>query len=228
MKLQTNVIRIAVLAAASIGLAALAAWAGWMSVGAATPVAGAASASVVPAVMVSAEAPGAVQAGAPPAEESGEAVCGGCEHHRHRHGHHGDGEHNCPNCPHDGEGQHHRHGHGNCANCPYHETGEAGQNAPTAAAPTAAEGAGVEARPVQLASAEVAVQAADDVAAKRVPVVDADKCVGCGKCVKIAPKVFRLNPQTEKAEVVNPNGAPASVIQKAIEHCPTGAVKWSK
>lgn len=227
MNLKTNGVRIAVLAAAALGLAILAAWAGWTSVSAARPAAGDWDAvNVVPAVMVSADEPTDTQATAPGVEQQGETVCGACERHRHRHGHHGECEHNCPNCPHDGQGEH-RHGHG-CANCPYHHGSGVSGSESASTQPSAAHEAQTGSDPVRLASARVVVSATDESAVKRVPVIDADKCAGCGKCVKIAPKVFRLNPRTEKAEVVNPYGAPASVIQKAIEHCPTGALEWSK
>ncbi|MCD6350982.1 MAG: ferredoxin [Armatimonadetes bacterium] len=56
--------------------------------------------------------------------------------------------------------------------------------------------------------------------------VDADKCVGCGKCVRIAPDVYQLDPVTGKAKVVNPQGADKETIQRTIDNCPVGAIEW--
>ena len=51
-----------------------------------------------------------------------------------------------------------------------------------------------------------------------------DKCVGCRRCVKIAPHTFKLDPDTEKAKVVNPEGDPPATINEAIRSCPTEAI----
>ena len=42
---------------------------------------------------------------------------------------------------------------------------------------------------------------------KRV-VIDEEECIGCGTCEEICPEVFKLNPDTEKAEVIKPEGGP--------------------
>ncbi len=56
------------------------------------------------------------------------------------------------------------------------------------------------------------------------PQINADKCTGCGKCAKIAPKTFALNRATEKAYVKNPKGDPEPIIRKAARACPAKAI----
>ena len=55
------------------------------------------------------------------------------------------------------------------------------------------------------------------------PYVDQDKCIGCGKCVRVAPDAFEMNTQTKKAEIKP--GAPAASVCKGAKACPVGAVK---
>lgn len=62
----------------------------------------------------------------------------------------------------------------------------------------------------------------------QVPVVDESKCVGCGKCVRIAPGVFQIDAKTGKAKVVDPDGADRHTIQRAIDNCPFDALSWSR
>ncbi|HCU38661.1 MAG TPA: hypothetical protein DGT21_25570 [Armatimonadetes bacterium] len=52
--------------------------------------------------------------------------------------------------------------------------------------------------------------------------VDASKCIGCAKCVRVAPDAFKMNPSTNKAEVKP--GAPAAAVEKGAKACPVGAV----
>jgi ferredoxin len=55
-------------------------------------------------------------------------------------------------------------------------------------------------------------------------VVDPKLCLGCGTCVALAPKSFRLNKEG-KAEVLEPPGDDEKTIKEAIESCPTAAIK---
>lgn len=57
------------------------------------------------------------------------------------------------------------------------------------------------------------------------PVVDQDVCQGHGICVGLAPDVFEMNDEG-KSEVVDPEGASESDIQKAIDNCPVDAISW--
>jgi ferredoxin len=54
--------------------------------------------------------------------------------------------------------------------------------------------------------------------------VDKEKCIGCGLCVSIAEKAFKLSDEG-KAEVLAIEEEEAKV-QEAIDSCPVGAIKW--
>ena len=53
--------------------------------------------------------------------------------------------------------------------------------------------------------------------------VDQDKCIGCGTCSALVPKVFKLD-DDGKAEVVDPQGDSQEEIEKAIDSCPVGVI----
>jgi ferredoxin len=59
----------------------------------------------------------------------------------------------------------------------------------------------------------------------RVLKVDSDKCIGCGTCVALCPKVFALN-KDGKSEVIDQVGDSEENIQSAIDACPVGAISW--
>ena len=67
----------------------------------------------------------------------------------------------------------------------------------------------------------------------KIPVVDKEKCIGCGTCTVLAPKTFRLG-KDGKAEVINPpadeeekiSKLVSAEIKEAIDSCPTSAIKW--
>jgi ferredoxin len=63
--------------------------------------------------------------------------------------------------------------------------------------------------------------------AKRV-IIDQDECIGCGSCEEICQEVFKLNEETEKAEVIKPEGGPEDLIQEAIESCPVECIYWEE
>jgi ferredoxin len=56
--------------------------------------------------------------------------------------------------------------------------------------------------------------------------IDEDECIGCGSCEEICPEVFKLNEETEKAEVIKPEGGPEDLIQEAIDTCPVSCIHW--
>jgi ferredoxin len=58
--------------------------------------------------------------------------------------------------------------------------------------------------------------------------IDEDECIGCGSCEEICPEVFRLNEETEKAEVAKPKGGPEDLIQEAIDTCPVSCIHWEE
>ena len=55
-------------------------------------------------------------------------------------------------------------------------------------------------------------------------IVDKNLCLGCGTCVVIAPKTFRLGADG-KAEVIEPAGDKEETIKEAIDSCPVNAIK---
>ena len=60
----------------------------------------------------------------------------------------------------------------------------------------------------------------------RVVVIDEEECVGCGSCEEICPEVFKLIEDTEKAEVIKPEGGPEDLIEEAMEACPSECIHW--
>lgn len=94
----------------------------------------------------------------------------------------------------------------------------------TRAAPTAsetvAEAGGCEGCPLA-GTDQCPVFAAAEAADK--PHVDAVKCIGCNKCVRVAPDAFAMDAKTGKA-YVKP-GASAASVAKGARACPVDAVK---
>ena len=54
--------------------------------------------------------------------------------------------------------------------------------------------------------------------------IDEEECIGCGTCEELCPEVFRLDTDTEKAEVIMPEGGPQDLIQEAIDSCPASCI----
>ncbi|MCD6226406.1 MAG: ferredoxin [Candidatus Aenigmarchaeota archaeon] len=52
--------------------------------------------------------------------------------------------------------------------------------------------------------------------------VDRNKCIGCGLCVSICPKVFKL--KDGKSSVVDPKATNTCDIEAAIKGCPAQAI----
>ena len=57
--------------------------------------------------------------------------------------------------------------------------------------------------------------------------VDEEKCIGCGTCVAVAPKSFKLN-DDGKSEPVEPPGDDESTLEEAVESCPVDAISLKK
>jgi len=56
------------------------------------------------------------------------------------------------------------------------------------------------------------------------PKVDKNLCIGCGACVSICPKVFKLN-KDNKSEVLKADyEANKDCIKQAIDNCPVCAI----
>ncbi|MGD2124623.1 MAG: ferredoxin [Desulfobacteraceae bacterium] len=56
--------------------------------------------------------------------------------------------------------------------------------------------------------------------------IDLDECIGCGSCQEICPEVFELNEDTEKAQVIKPEGGPEDLIEEAMGECPMSCIFW--
>lgn len=56
--------------------------------------------------------------------------------------------------------------------------------------------------------------------------IDEEECIGCGSCEEICPEVFKLNEDTDKAEVIKPEGGPEELIEEAIDTCPVDCISW--
>jgi len=54
--------------------------------------------------------------------------------------------------------------------------------------------------------------------------IDKDLCIGCGTCVSIAPKSFKLT-DDGKVEVIEPQEDDEAKIKEAIDSCPVSAIK---
>lgn len=54
--------------------------------------------------------------------------------------------------------------------------------------------------------------------------LDKDKCIGCGTCVAIAPKTFKLEADG-KAEVIEPPRDDKATIKEAVDSCPVDAIE---
>lgn len=52
--------------------------------------------------------------------------------------------------------------------------------------------------------------------------VDTAACIGCQRCVAVAPAAFRMNPQTHKAETIP--GASAAHLERGAQACPVRAI----
>ena len=58
--------------------------------------------------------------------------------------------------------------------------------------------------------------------------IDEEECIGCGTCEEICPEVFKLDEETEKAEVIKPGGSPEELIEEGIEACPVECICWEE
>ena len=54
-------------------------------------------------------------------------------------------------------------------------------------------------------------------------IVDKAMCIGCGTCVAIAPKSFKLT-EDGKVEVIDPVGDSSEAVADAAESCPVNAI----
>ena len=58
-------------------------------------------------------------------------------------------------------------------------------------------------------------------------VVNTDLCAGCGRCVMVAEKSFKMNDRGQ-SEAINPPGDDKETIQQAMDECPLMAITWEE
>ena len=56
--------------------------------------------------------------------------------------------------------------------------------------------------------------------------VNKSLCIGCGLCVSLASKTFKLGPDG-KSQAVNPPGDPGEEVKEAAASCPVSAIAIS-
>lgn len=57
--------------------------------------------------------------------------------------------------------------------------------------------------------------------------IDKNKCIGCGTCVAIAPKSFKLG-DDGKAQPIEPSGDEEKIIKEAVDSCPVQAIELAE
>lgn len=57
--------------------------------------------------------------------------------------------------------------------------------------------------------------------------VDPGKCIGCGSCVAVAAKSFKMG-DDGKSQPINPLGDDEATVQSAIDSCPVDAISWQE
>jgi ferredoxin len=58
--------------------------------------------------------------------------------------------------------------------------------------------------------------------------IDEAECIGCGSCVELCPKIFLMNEDKEKAEVIQTEGGAKECIEEAREACPVSCIHWDE
>ncbi len=61
----------------------------------------------------------------------------------------------------------------------------------------------------------------------KIPQVDQNICIGCGTCVALAVKSFKMA-DNGKSQPIDPPGDDEKTIQNAIDSCPVSAIKWGE
>jgi len=56
--------------------------------------------------------------------------------------------------------------------------------------------------------------------------IEEEECIGCGSCEEVCPEVFKLNDETDKAEIIKAEGGPEDLIEEAIGICPVECIYW--
>jgi len=59
------------------------------------------------------------------------------------------------------------------------------------------------------------------------PQVDQNACIGCGTCVAVAAKSFKMDDKG-KSIALDPAQDNETTIQNAIDSCPVNAISWKE
>lgn len=54
--------------------------------------------------------------------------------------------------------------------------------------------------------------------------IDQEKCVGCGRCVRLAPDNFAMDNVQKKAKVISQKNLESESVRQAIAGCPKDAI----
>jgi len=55
--------------------------------------------------------------------------------------------------------------------------------------------------------------------------IDNNTCIGCGSCAAICPTIFKMNQDTNKAEIINLSDCGINCnCQDTAQACPTGSI----
>lgn len=54
--------------------------------------------------------------------------------------------------------------------------------------------------------------------------VDQKKCIGCGKCARVASANFAMDQDIHKAKVISQEVTSQAVVSRAVEMCPAKAI----
>ena len=73
-----------------------------------------------------------------------------------------------------------------------------------------------------MASTDQCANCATAAADKSAAHVDSTKCIGCAKCVKVAPEAYEMDADTGTAKIQD--GASQEAIERGAKACPVGAV----
>ena len=59
------------------------------------------------------------------------------------------------------------------------------------------------------------------------PIVDPEKCTGCGTCAALCPEVFEIA-EDGKSSAKHPGLCDKCDCQATIDSCPVGAISWEE